>query len=222
MIYSFTASYPAKLIRMPLCESANAVTDSCKVGKGEKVTMASLKFPDYSKETIRLQSFKHWGGVLPAQELAEGGFFMIARRDVVKCFSCDVILRDWERSDNVIDEHQRHSPDCSFLKTITYSDDSTSITKASPIKVPCYDPPELSSAGDNCFHSSKLTISSSVKDNQEDMIAGSLHYPDVGSQSSQDEDSESSREFFLSPKALSVDSRSGSPRTEQCQVGCVA
>ena len=85
--------------------------------QAEEVTLLSLQFPDYSKETIRLQSFKHWGGVLPAQELAEGGFYMIARRDVVRCFSCDVVVREWERSDNVIDEHHKYSPNCSFLKT---------------------------------------------------------------------------------------------------------
>ena len=82
----------------------------------EEVSKHSLQFPEYSKETIRLQSFKHWGGVVPAKELAEGGFYMIARRDVVRCFSCNVVVQDWERSDNVIDEHRRHSPDCSFLK----------------------------------------------------------------------------------------------------------
>ena len=89
--------------------------------EGEAVTIYSLQFPDYSKETIRLQSFKHWGGVLPAQELAEGGFYMIARRDVVRCFSCNVVVQDWERSDNVIDEHYKHSPNCSFLKKILLS-----------------------------------------------------------------------------------------------------
>ena len=84
--------------------------------QGEEVNKYSLQFPEYSKETIRMQSFKHWGGVVPAKELAEAGFYMIARRDVVRCFSCNVVVQDWERSDNVIDEHRRHSPDCSFLK----------------------------------------------------------------------------------------------------------
>ena len=84
--------------------------------EGEEVSKHSLLFPDYSDHTIRLQSFKHWGGVLPAQELAEGGFYMLARRDIVKCFSCKIILQDWERSDNVIDEHHKYSPNCLFLK----------------------------------------------------------------------------------------------------------
>jgi len=76
-----------------------------------------IEFPDYSDQATRLQSFKYWGGVLPKEELAEAGFYMIARRDVVRCFSCRVILQDWEKSDNLIDEHRRHSPDCTFLKT---------------------------------------------------------------------------------------------------------
>ena len=93
--------------------------------QGEEVRKHSLQFPDYSDEAVRLQSFKHWGGVLPAQELAEGGFYMIARRDVVRCFSCNVVVQDWERSDNVIDEHHRHSPDCSFLQSSDRSRDSS-------------------------------------------------------------------------------------------------
>ena len=67
----------------------------------EEVSKYSFQFPDYNKETVRLQSFKHWGGVLPAQELAEGGFYMIARCDVVRCFSCNVVVQDWERSFSV-------------------------------------------------------------------------------------------------------------------------
>ena len=49
-------------------------------------TTPRLEFPDYSAQATRLQSFKYWGGVLPKEELAEAGFYMIARRDVVRCF----------------------------------------------------------------------------------------------------------------------------------------
>ena len=84
--------------------------------QNEEVSKHSLQFPNYSDQAIRLQSFKHWGGVLPAQELAEGGFYMIARRDVVRCFSCNVVVYDWVRTDNVINEHHKYSPNCSFLK----------------------------------------------------------------------------------------------------------
>ena len=63
--------------------------------QGEEVSKHSLHFPDYSEQAVRLQSFKHWGGVLPAQELAEGGFYMIARRDVVRCLSLGMVLQEW-------------------------------------------------------------------------------------------------------------------------------
>ncbi|XP_065908277.1 uncharacterized protein [Dysidea avara] len=75
-----------------------------------------IEFPDYSDQATRLQSFKYWGGVLPKEELAEAGFYMIARRDVIKCFSCYLVLQDWEIIDSVTDEHQRRSPNCQFLK----------------------------------------------------------------------------------------------------------
>jgi len=77
-----------------------------------------LESPDYSDQATRLQSFKYWAGVLPKEELVEAGFYMTARRDVVRCFSCHVVLQDWEKTDNVIDEHRRHSPDCGFLKLV--------------------------------------------------------------------------------------------------------
>ena len=86
----------------------------------------TLEFPDYADQGTRLQSFKYWGGVLPKEELAEAGFYMIARRDVVRCFSCHVVLQDWEKTDNVIEEHQRHSPECAFLKEYLFANSSKS------------------------------------------------------------------------------------------------
>ena len=102
--------------------------------QGEEVSKHSLQFPDYSDQAIRLQSFKHWGGVLPAQELAEGGFYMIARRDVVRCFSCNVVVQDWERRDNVIDEHHRRNPNCSFLHRFV---SSKGVSSAEKLRIEC-------------------------------------------------------------------------------------
>ncbi|XP_065906481.1 baculoviral IAP repeat-containing protein 7-B-like isoform X2 [Dysidea avara] len=100
--------------------------------------IVTLEFPDYTDQATRLQSFKYWGGVLPKEELAEAGFYMIARRDVVRCFSCHVVLQDWEKTDNVIDEHRRHNPECSFLKGHLYQSslgNITSVTESS-VEVP--------------------------------------------------------------------------------------
>ena len=89
--------------------------------QSEGVSKHSLQFPDYSDQAIRLQSFKHWGGVLPAHELAEAGFYMIARHDIVRCHSCNVVVQEWEKSDNVIDEHRRLSPNCNYVRTFMSS-----------------------------------------------------------------------------------------------------
>ena len=207
-----------KLTHMPDSASSDVVTDGRKIGKAEPaVRNYPLQFPDYSDQAVRLQSFKHWGGVLPAQELAEGGFYMIAHRDVVRCFSCNVVVQDWERRDNVIDEHRRHSPDCSFVKTLVSKQSKGTIAKATPIKISRMPSgPELLDL--ECFHSSKLTSSSLPNNNQENMFTGILHHPSVRPP---DEYLDSSGEFFHSPKAQSVDSRSGSPRHEQFRVSCI-
>ena len=134
-LQTFVSESKSSLSEQQLARSYNSpelIRSSTQV---EEVTLHSLQFPDYSKETIRLQSFKHWGGVLPAQELAEGGFYMIARRDVVKCFSCDVVVQEWERSDNVIDEHRKYSPNCSFVKAFISSKACTGIESSPALSV---------------------------------------------------------------------------------------
>ena len=94
----------------------------CAVVTGLAQGTSAFRPPDYSDQATRLQSFKYWGGVLPIEKLAEAGFYMIARRDVVRCFSCHVVLQDWEKTDNVIDKHLRCSPNCPFLRKLLYND----------------------------------------------------------------------------------------------------
>ena len=189
---------PTKLYVEP--DSTDGNTES------EKVSKHSLQFPDYSDQAIRLQSFKHWGGVLPAQELAEGGFYMIARLDRVKCFSCNVVLYDWEKSDNVINEHRKHSPKCPFLRALTCK--STSEQSANTVAI-------IAEAKD--FQSSRSFGSLPPNDNQEAMIPGTCHYPCVDLQQ---ESLSDASDCFYSP-TQSLDSHSGSPRTEQFNVSCV-
>ena len=174
--------------------------------EGEEVSKYSLQFPDYSDQAIRLQSFKHWGGVLPAQELAEGGFYMIARRDRVKCFSCNVVLYDWEKSDNVINEHRKHSPKCHFLKELTCKSTSEQSTNTVAI---------IAKAKD--FQSSWSFGSLPPNDNQEAMIPGTCHYP---RDHLQQESLSDASDYSYSP-TQSLDSHSGSPRIKQFEVSCV-
>ena len=74
-----------------------------------------LQHPDYADERTRLQSFKHWCGVIPATELADAGLYMVAR-DTVRCYSCHVVIQGWKKEDRPIDIHCMCSGDCDFVK----------------------------------------------------------------------------------------------------------
>ena len=160
--------------------------------EGEEVSKHSLQFPDYSDQAIRLQSFKYWGGVLPVQELADGGFYMIARRDVVRCFSCKIILQDWERSDNVIGEHHKYSPHCPYLQSFSSSkltDDQTSQNNIDKISFKSNEPEIVAKSRDSQqLRSETLDVRHPVKakntsttqhhdhDDNQEHIPG-IHYP---------------------------------------------
>ena len=75
----------------------------------------NLQHPDYADERTRLQSFKHWCGVIPATELADAGLYMVAR-DTVRCYSCHVVIQGWKKGDRAIDMHYMCSGDCNFVK----------------------------------------------------------------------------------------------------------
>ena len=74
-----------------------------------------LQQPDYADKKTRLQSFKHWYGIIPATELADAGFYMVAR-DTVRCYSCHVVIQGWKKGDRPIDMHYMCSGDCDFVK----------------------------------------------------------------------------------------------------------
>ena len=76
----------------------------------------SLRQPDYTDKATRLQSFKYWDGPLPPAELVDAGFYMIAPRDTVRCYSCKVVVRNWRKGDSPIDVHCLYSPNCNFVK----------------------------------------------------------------------------------------------------------
>ena len=129
----------------------------------------------YNDKDARLQSFKYWGGVLPKEELAESGFYMIARRDVVRCFSCHVVLQDWERTDNVIEKHRRQSPNCPFLNMQIYSGPPLSAASSSVDKT--YSPENLSEMKKKDYHRFNISLSSSCDASQPLNIEKHSHEP---------------------------------------------
>lgn len=70
---------------------------------------------DYSQ---RLATFKSWPKQMKpcAPELATANFVYTGISDIVKCTSCGLKLRNWERTDKAFDEHLRHAKNCDFIE----------------------------------------------------------------------------------------------------------
>ncbi len=73
--------------------------------------------PDYSSLTVRIRSFKHLARNFPVsgERCAEAGLFFLRKPDVMKCFSCGIILRDWIDGDIPEEKHREINPRCTFL-----------------------------------------------------------------------------------------------------------
>ncbi|XDV26314.1 hypothetical protein PO909_030062 [Leuciscus waleckii] len=69
------------------------------------------------REQERLDTFQNWtpAPVSPA-ELAKSGFYYLGQGDRVACFSCGGQLSNWEPGDRAVSEHQRHYPNCCFVR----------------------------------------------------------------------------------------------------------
>lgn len=80
------------------------------------------RFHMYS-EAARRKTFDSWPHMdykwaLPDQ-MAQAGFYHQSSEggdDRAMCFTCSVCLVCWEKTDEPWSEHERHSPDCIFLK----------------------------------------------------------------------------------------------------------
>ena len=68
--------------------------------------------------TQRLSTFISWPLQMKpsAAELAAANFIYTGMSDIVKCITCGLKLKHWERTDVAMTEHQKHSKDCNFLK----------------------------------------------------------------------------------------------------------
>ena len=69
-------------------------------------------------ESKRLESFSGWPASSPVKpdELAKAGFYYTRDNDEVRCFSCNIRLRNWVKGDDARQEHQEKSPGCPFIK----------------------------------------------------------------------------------------------------------
>ena len=85
-------------------------------------------FDQLRRESVRLSTFHDWPTWTHAQpvELARDGFFFTGLDDRVQCAFCRRFLQSFLADSNPIDEHRKHSPDCSFLRNVTTGNPSTS------------------------------------------------------------------------------------------------
>lgn len=112
------------------------------------------RFHMYS-EAARRKTFDSWPHMdykwaLPDQ-MAQAGFYHQSSEsgdDRAMCFTCSVCLVCWEKTDEPWGEHERHSPDCPFLKGEYTQNVPLSVTLATSPAVPI-DDSDIISSGDS-------------------------------------------------------------------------
>ncbi|XP_055955957.1 uncharacterized protein LOC126815350 [Patella vulgata] len=64
----------------------------------------------------RLDTFKKWPHhSISPRDVSRAGLYMTGKGDSVQCFTCDVILKSWKPTDDPFTEHQKWSPNCSYI-----------------------------------------------------------------------------------------------------------
>lgn len=63
---------------------------------------------DFSEMNLRMDSFRgsNLAEQVPADRLAQAGFFYTGQSDRVRCFSCNTTVENWCRGDKPVDRHK--------------------------------------------------------------------------------------------------------------------
>ena len=76
----------------------------------------SQDHPDMSYERERLLSFSHgWQGNSSTSLLASAGFYYTRSGDLVKCFSCEGTVDNWNSKMHPYNVHQERFPNCDLV-----------------------------------------------------------------------------------------------------------
>ena len=67
------------------------------------------------KERLRSFQVGNWCYDIDPVDLAECGFYYLQNQDRVQCVYCEIVLDGWNRGDDPLREHLRHSPRCNFI-----------------------------------------------------------------------------------------------------------
>lgn len=106
-------------------------------------------------ESTRRQTFAHWPHMdykwaLPKQ-MAQAGFYHQPSNtgdDRAMCFTCNVCLVCWEKTDEPWSEHERHSPTCPFVRgeytqnvplSVSFATNAAAVVNPNGIAGGCYD-----------------------------------------------------------------------------------
>ena len=123
----------------------------------------NLQHPDHADERTRLQSFKHWCGVIPATELADAGLYMVAC-DTVRCYSCHVVIQGWKKGDRPIDMHCMCSGNCDFVKKYMQRQSETG-DMPTRMRMASYNVAAAGRRNHGPLHSEKPVIKERIKEN---------------------------------------------------------
>uniref|UniRef100_A0A4X2KY30 Baculoviral IAP repeat containing 2 n=1 Tax=Vombatus ursinus TaxID=29139 RepID=A0A4X2KY30_VOMUR len=114
-----------------------------------------------STEEARFLTYQTWPlTFMSPSDLAKAGFYYIGPGDMVACFACGGKLSNWEPKDDAMSEHERHFPNCPFLRNQIQEASRFSVSNVSmqthaarmktfgtwPLQIPVH-PEQLASAG---------------------------------------------------------------------------
>jgi len=95
--------------------TVNITSNSCLIDRNN---------PDLellSNEDVRFSTFHDWperaARVVNPRELAKAGLFYTGQADRVQCAFCLGCLHGWEQGDRPANEHDKHFPDCSSMRS---------------------------------------------------------------------------------------------------------
>jgi len=77
-------------------------------------------FPSYLTISSRLKTFSDWPNQIKqkSRALAEAGFYYTGSSDEVKCFHCDISLKEWKDEDDEWERHAKRNPNCHHVNLV--------------------------------------------------------------------------------------------------------
>ena len=106
-------------ISSPLKPYQNQPLNPLIIPPSNSINTDEVDNSDYHFEAVRLQSFENWPlSYMDPAKLAAAGFYYTGESDKVRCFECQVEIRQWLEGDDPMVDHQRWSGKCRFIRGI--------------------------------------------------------------------------------------------------------